>query len=333
MAIEEYFLDDVEGNRHEYDMQDFSRFHDILLGGNGFSNKEDTDNMKYEVSEDMKGKVGSGYAVYKGYAVRLTSPETVEHESADPDQDRIDMVVVRFKFNPEEAKFTVDVVTGSPDSSPKAPKLTQDSDEYEMAIAEVLVKADESTLKEDNVTDMRKGNYIPIDNLQRSVITDEDGSVNMPNQSYVEMYDKKTIKLPPHDVDKDDSTYSYKDIPFNPDIDRQKEIQDGKFVAKQDGAYTFTVHTRLEERLPDDDLQKFEISLVINGKDKKDDPIGRRDDNVERFFNTYGPTTQETGMVTIFLEKGDKAELKAGIRNMPDGAELAYVRSTISKAN
>lgn len=321
MTIRQYFLDDVEDNRHEYDMQDFARFHSIVFGGNGFSNKEDTDNMKYEAVENMKGKVGTGYVEYDGYVMEISDSETLEHDAADPDHDRIDVVVARFKFNPEEAKFTVDIVKGTPDSSPSTPDLADDSKEYEKPIAEVLVKADESTIKDENITDKRKGEYIPIDNLQRGVKVDEHGLVTMPNQSFVKVVhttgqggfkvpDDESIPIPMDDAE----------------IDRQNEIKDGEkglFVPKADGAYIFYEHVAFDEGELNEDSD-VRLQLYVNGDYVTTltarTPAHRKDNIFD-------------GSAIEFLEGGDEVEFKIIVAHAPDDLEVRNHRLFISKLN
>lgn len=297
MTIRQYFLDDVEDNRHEYDMQDFSRFHALVFGGNGFSNKEDTDNMKYEVTDNMNGKVGSGYVTYNGYVMELTEPETLQHEIADPDHARIDIVVARFKFDPEQAKFTVDILKGSPGSSPKKPGLTQNSSTYEIPIAEVKVNADESSLKEANVTDMREGNYLPIDNLQRGVQVNENGLVTMPNQSFVKATNWDEYQYP---GERDA-------IPFGEvEKDNQNEMQSDNytFIPKEDGIYHFWV-----EMAWDESLDNIGYRMYLYKNDRESFPLGARwaTDKRDRFFICSGLDS---------VEKGDKITFRLSIAGL-----------------
>lgn len=328
-----YFLDSTDDNKHEYNQNGFARFHNQIIG----TGVSDVESLEVSAKNNMEIALSSGWIFANGYALEIENTETLKHEVADPDNDRIDRIVIRFDTNPEKLDFYPVIKKGTPAGRPTPPSLTRDNYIYEMSVAQVRIKAGKSYVEDDEITDERENDavcgYIPLHNIYRGMQINELGMVTMPNQSYVEMYDKTTIQLPSHTTGDDDDSYNYKDIPFKPDIDRQNEIKNGKFVAKQDGAYLFTIHTRLEDRLPTEPLAKFEISLVVNGDDEKDAPIGRRDDNVERFFNNYGPMTQATGFVAIFLEKGDKAELKAGIRQMEDGAKISYVRSSIAKLN
>lgn len=303
MTIRNFFRDSVDDNEREYDMQDFSRFHRLIFGGNGFSNTEDTDNMKYKAKEDMKGEVGSGYVEVDGYVMQLTEPEELEHASADPDNDRIDLVVAEFKFNPEKAKFEPKIKKGSPDSKPSAPSLTQNDDEYELAIAEVKVKADESSIKDGNITDKREDHYIPLDNLQRGVQVDEFGLTTMPNQSYVDI--RKTggdFKM----------TKGHDDIPFDDtEEDQQNEVDGKQFIPKSDGIYSFDIHVRADESDLKDVIakDKADIQTHINVNNKRDHlPIMARVIDNPQDNNWYGSQT-------IKLKKGDKVKLQTHIEH------------------
>lgn len=325
MAEKGYFFDSTEDDKRIYQAADFARFHEQIIG-NGVSNSKDLPDLEVTAKDNMDVELGAGYMFANGYMYENDSSMKLKHDTADPDNDRIDRVVVRFDSDPEERKITARIKKGKAgDDNP--PSLTRDEYVYEMSVAQVKIHAGQSYVEDDDITDERADDdvcgYIPLHNIYRGMVMSELGIVSMPNQSYVQMNDYSMIRL---DGDNDGPPYIYTNVDIDPDIDRQDEIKDGIFYPKTNGTYFFELHARITPKLSGDDSPKFDGRLFIN--DLPEDDY----EDAESFFNEYAPVTQGKGSVMVYMEKGDKARIKLGILRH-GGTDCNYRRVTIAKIN
>lgn len=258
-----YFFDSTENDERIYQAADFARFHAQIIG-NGVSNTANLPDLEVSERTNMDVALGAGYMFANGYMYELTETMTLTHDVADPDNDRIDRVVIRFDNNPENRTIKAVIKKGTPARNPVAPSLTRDEYIYEMSVAQVRVIAGKSFVEQYQITDERANDevcgYIPLHNIYRGLGINEHGMVTMPEQSYVEMNDSSDMSL------NGDSTTNYvsTQVPINPLIDRQNEVSSGEFNAKADGAYLFYFHLALEVGAGLEEDEKIEIYLVIN---------------------------------------------------------------------
>lgn len=322
MAERMYFFDSTEDDERIYQAADFARFHAQIIG-NGVSNTKDLPDLEVTAKNNMDVGLGAGYMFANGYMYELTETMNLKHDVADPNNDRIDRVVIRFDNNPEKREIKAVIKKGTPAHSPVPPTLTRDNYIYEMSVAQVRIIAGKSHIEQYQITDERENDavcgYIPLHNIYRGLNINEHGMVTMPNQSYVQMHDSSTLELA------GDSTTSYVHNPIliSPDIDRQKEVSNGSFYAKEDGVYMFHFHLALDVGLGD--RQKIQASLRINDVAGVDDSLF--------FFSQPGTGYSDyhfTGSVILYLEKGDKATYIASTRSTGK-IPSRYRRLTISK--
>jgi hypothetical protein len=101
----------------------------------------------------MNVKVAAGYAIVRGHAYYNDAQVTLTIGAA-ASNPRIDMVVL--KLDPTANTTTLVVVPGTASATPSAPSLTQtDEAVYMMAIGQVLVAANATTIAPAAVTDIR----------------------------------------------------------------------------------------------------------------------------------------------------------------------------------
>ncbi len=319
-----YFFDSTEDDERIYQAADFARFHAQIIG-NGVSNTADLPDLDVSAKTNMNVALGAGYMFANGYMYENSETRNLTHDVADPDNDRIDRVVVRFDNNPEKREIKAVIKKGTPARSPVAPSLTRDSYVYEMSVAQVKIIAGKSFIEQYQITDERaNGNvcgYIPLHNIYRGLGVNEHGMITMPNQSYVEM-NKRSPIYSPTTVDGASSGYDYFEISLDTEIDRQKEVNSNTFKTKEKGTFLFTFHTRMDANILED--EKIEAFLVVNGESS---PTQRL-----YLFNTYGPNIQFYGTNIKHLNKSDEVKLVMGFLRV-DSFSFDYIRLNIAKLN
>lgn len=102
----------------------------------------------------MSVRVLSGVGWIKGHYYRTTAAVTVPIADAHASLDRIDVIVLRADFVGNVVEL--DVLEGTPDASPVAPTVTQDSTMWEIALAEVAVDATVLSITTAKITDVRE---------------------------------------------------------------------------------------------------------------------------------------------------------------------------------
>src|SRR5699024_9011136 len=328
MAERMYFFDSTEADERIYDAADFARFHHQIIG-NGVSNTQNLPDLEVSAGDNMEINLGAGYCFANGYLYQNDSTKTLEHDIADTENDRIDRVIIRFDNNPEERTIKARILKGTPDSNPMPPEITRDNYIHDMSVAQVLIKAGKSYIEDDEITDERANDevcgYIPLHNIYRGVQINEYGMVTMPKQSYVEMDLDGKFTLD-GDTQYDAETYPnfyHTKFKIDAEIDRQNEINNGKFIAKADGTYMFSVHTKLLNTSDRDDDRKLEAQIEINNGGT---------DGLLYLFNNYLTESQYMGSNMIYLKKGDVAELTFG-RRYKENIDLMWVRLNIAKLN
>ncbi|MCP3026598.1 hypothetical protein [Halobacillus sp. A5] len=225
-----YFLD---GDNVTYQAADFARFYAQIIG-DGVSNTKTLADFEVQEKENMVTRLAAGYAFAKGFMYENTSVLDLEHEIADPDQDRIDRIVLRFDNDPEVMEFFAYVKKGSPADTPVPPDLTRNSTVHELSVAQVRIAAGKSFIEQSQITDERSDEkvcgYIPLHNIYRALEIDENGTASFLNQSFVKTVNSSGIEF-------EESVR--RKLSFGViEEDTQDEIQSStEFVAKTDGIY------------------------------------------------------------------------------------------------
>jgi len=98
--------------------------------------------------------VKSGEGWINGYWYQNTEDLVKTLSAADPDNDRIDRIVLRLDTT-TELEITAEVLEGTPAGEPIAPTLTQTDAIYEISLAQVLVGAAVTSIADADITDER----------------------------------------------------------------------------------------------------------------------------------------------------------------------------------
>lgn len=107
----------------------------------------------YADSTGMQAKVKSGQAWIQGYFFQTDAEIVMPISAADASNPRIDRVVVRVDWTANTIALAV--LQGTPAASPSAPAVTQNTDLWEISLAQVRVNAAVSTIAAGNITDER----------------------------------------------------------------------------------------------------------------------------------------------------------------------------------
>lgn len=328
MAEKSYFFDSTEDDKRIYQAADFARFHAQIIG-NGVSNTASLPDLKVSATTNMDVSLGAGYMFANGYMYENSDGLKLKHDIADPDNDRIDRVVIRFDNNPEERKIYAVVKKGIPAGKPTPPSVTRDGYIHEMSVAQVRVRAGKSYVDDDDIMDERANDavcgYIPLHNIYRGLQINELGMIKMPNQSYVEMNDTSGITLSgADDLEEASSDFFYQYQSIVPLIDRQNEIKNGEFHIKENGTYLFSAHARRVYSRDFEDSKKLECFMVINNETSVNDRL--------YLFNLTVTESQFYGTNVKYLEKGDVVKMVFG-RRFINPITLDYIRLNIAKIN
>ncbi|WP_424474841.1 hypothetical protein [Oceanobacillus kimchii] len=254
-----YFFDSTADDQRIYQAADLARYHAQIIG-NGVSNTASLPDLEVTARTNMDVALGAGYMFANGYMYENDSTMTMTHAIADPNNDRIDRVVICFDNDPAERRIYAYTKTGVPSSNPTPPSLQRDDYVFEMSVAQVRIIAGKSFIEQSEITDERANasvcGYIPLHNIYRGMQINEFGMVSMPNQSFMKSMNNNPIQL----------TSTRKKLPFGTiETDKQQEvINNTTFKAKADGIYQFWVELawQQESGLTGVDVQ---IYLYVNG--------------------------------------------------------------------
>lgn len=105
-------------------------------------------------STGMQVKVRSGQVIINGFDAHSLSTQTVTLDDADSVNPRIDRVILRLDRT-DPSTISLDVLTGTPASSPVVAALTSTSTIIDLQLAQVRVDAGVSSIAPSKVTDER----------------------------------------------------------------------------------------------------------------------------------------------------------------------------------
>jgi hypothetical protein len=148
------FFGGPEGSVPEYTQPQFAEVLEKIFTNGVFT---DIDNELEVVETDpvaLAVRVNTGEAWINGFWYQNTAYLTKSLAAADPDNDRIDRIVLRLD-TVTNFKISVEVLTGTPAGSPTAPALTQTASTYEISLAQVLVEATVTSVANAKITDER----------------------------------------------------------------------------------------------------------------------------------------------------------------------------------
>lgn len=103
---------------------------------------------------DMNVTVDAGSMLIEGRYGQIMAPETLTFPASEG-LPRIDTVVLRLDLSTDVNYMLPAIVKGKADSSPVAPSLTRDGTIWELGIADVLIPANSTAVRQTNITDTR----------------------------------------------------------------------------------------------------------------------------------------------------------------------------------
>jgi len=130
----------------------FAEFFADFIGNGVYPNP--STGMQVLADNGLNLKVQPGDCFINGYRGKVEEGgETVELDSADTNYARIDRIVARLDI--EAREITIEVLKGTPTTTPVATELTRNSNIYELGIADVTVGSNVSTITQANIIDTR----------------------------------------------------------------------------------------------------------------------------------------------------------------------------------
>ncbi|HIG0356304.1 TPA: hypothetical protein ACX96U_001600 [Clostridium sporogenes] len=135
-----------------YLAEDFARYFSTFIGNGVFPNPANQLQV-VAVDNNMQIRIKQGLAWINGYFYENTDDYILKLDPADGVLNRIDRIALRLDFL--ERRIKAIVKKGQYASSPVAPVLQRDSDAYEIAIADVYVRAGVISIMQSNITDTR----------------------------------------------------------------------------------------------------------------------------------------------------------------------------------
>ena len=105
----------------------------------------------------MRTLIGYGSAMLEGYFYQLRDDggevQAFEH-TTESELNRIDRIILRLDY--QERKITMVKLIGTAASTPAAPDLTRDENQYEISLAQVLIQAGAAEIGSTDITDERE---------------------------------------------------------------------------------------------------------------------------------------------------------------------------------
>ncbi|MBY6874540.1 phage tail protein [Clostridium botulinum] len=146
------FIDQNGIPDRSYLAEDFARYFSTFIGNGVFPNPANQLQV-VAVDNNMQIRIKQGLAWINGYLYENTDDYIFKLDPADGVLNRIDRIALRLDFL--ERRIKAIVKKGQYASSPVAPVLQRDSDAYEIAIADVYVRAGVISIIQSNITDTR----------------------------------------------------------------------------------------------------------------------------------------------------------------------------------
>ncbi|APU60726.1 hypothetical protein [Clostridium botulinum] len=135
-----------------YLAEDFAKYFSTFIGNGVFPNPANQLQV-VAVDNNMQIRIKAGLAWINGYFYENTDDYILKLDPADGVLNRIDRIALRLDFL--ERRIKAIVKKGQYASSPVAPVLQRDADAYEIAIADVYVRAGVIAILQSNITDTR----------------------------------------------------------------------------------------------------------------------------------------------------------------------------------
>ena len=127
-------------------------YHELMTDGVLLN---DGSNLQVSVSSNMDIVVNPGLCNIQGCIKKFTEETPITISSANATMSRIDTVVARLDLNSDYRDIGLFVIQGTPASVPTRPELTRNTSVYEIALADITISANATSLTQANVSDTR----------------------------------------------------------------------------------------------------------------------------------------------------------------------------------
>lgn len=144
------FFNSVGGDRR-YNAADMAAYFSSLVGNGVFGAPDDC--LQILPGEHVQVQVSAGMAWINGYHYVNTSRLALTLPTPDGVLNRIDRIVVRWSFT--DRSMTAKIKSSALASKPTAPALQRDTSVWELALADVSVKAGATAILASDITDLR----------------------------------------------------------------------------------------------------------------------------------------------------------------------------------
>lgn len=144
------FFNSVGGDRR-YNAADMAAYFASLVGNGVFGAPDDC--LQILPGEHVQVLVSAGMAWINGYHYVNTSRLALTLPTPDGVLNRIDRIIVRWSFT--DRSITAKIKSSAPASKPTAPALQRDTSVWELALADVSVKAGATAILASDITDLR----------------------------------------------------------------------------------------------------------------------------------------------------------------------------------
>lgn len=306
MTERSQYFDSVDGDRI-YDSADFSR-HLKTLSTDGFVNNfEDELEVSAVSPNDMFVEVGLGGAWVDGrYFEVYSDVETLSIPVADPDNDRIDRVVVRRDLDDREA--TLDILEGTAAVDPDPPSLTRNSTTWEISLAQVLVSATATEITDSDITDER---------------FDED-VCGVSRHSGFEEVSQDAIFVEVEDTTGEENAGGTTSViefdTENYDTDDMWDVGDPTYIViPSDGLYLVSFQAEIDVLLGDDEerVAKFEINTSRGTNAEQEFPYVNHSGTTASFPRQQGMVSQ-----VYYLQTGDTLQGRIGLIGFESSSDI-----------
>lgn len=154
MAIKSMFFNAVkEGDVYDrtYNADDFSKYLENIVGDGVFPNPSTS--LQAAASSGMDIVVRQGSAWIAGHKLINTAALTLTVDASETLQNRIDRVVCYIDYVNRE--MGIEIVKGTPATTPTAPALVRTDSRYELSLATIYVAKQVTAITNANITDTR----------------------------------------------------------------------------------------------------------------------------------------------------------------------------------
>jgi len=147
------FFDTTADDPREYPSREFAEYFARFVGNGIFGGGE---KLKVTATgKDMNVSINLGYGWINGYMYSVFDAPLVLPIQQATTQDRIDRIILRLDVSTPVRAIKALVLQGNPATTPQAPAIVRTGDIYDLSLAQVLVKANTSTIQPYQITDER----------------------------------------------------------------------------------------------------------------------------------------------------------------------------------